>query len=103
LELVRADPSLMRRAIEELLRYDGPVERAPNRWPVEDVELGGHTLRRGEDVILILATANHDTKRFPDPRHARHPARRREARGLSAAGAITALVRRSRGSRRRWR
>jgi len=65
--LLERDPSLMPRAIEELLRYDGAVERALNRWAATDIELGGHTIRRGDDVIVILGSANRDPDRFPDP------------------------------------
>jgi cytochrome P450 len=52
---------------EELLRYEGPVERALNRWATEDVELGGKTIRRGEGVIVILGSADRDPARFRDP------------------------------------
>jgi cytochrome P450 len=61
------DPSLIPRAVEELLRYDGSVERALNRWAATDVELGGHTIRRGETVIVVLGSANRDGERFADP------------------------------------
>jgi cytochrome P450 len=64
LELVRADSSLFRGAVEEVLRYEGPVERALNRWAATDVELGGHTIRRGELVIGILNSAGRDSDRF---------------------------------------
>jgi cytochrome P450 len=61
------DPARVPAAIEECLRFDGPVERALNRWAASDVELGGHTIRRGDDVIAILGSANRDPERFPDP------------------------------------
>ena len=61
------DPARVGAAIEELLRFDGPVERALNRWASEDVELGGRTIRRGEGVILILGSADRDAGRFADP------------------------------------
>ena len=67
LEQVRADPALLPRAIEEVLRYEGPVERTLNRWAATDVELGGHTIRRGELVIAILGAADRDPERFPEP------------------------------------
>ena len=67
LELVRADPSLIPAAIEEVLRYEGPVERTLNRWAATDVELRGQTIRRGEVVIAILGSADRDSERFPDP------------------------------------
>ena len=67
LELVRADPSSIPAAIEEVLRYEGPVERTLNRWAATDVELRGQTIRRGEVVIAILGSADRDSARFPDP------------------------------------
>jgi cytochrome P450 len=67
LELVRNDATLLPSAVEELLRFDGPVERALNRWAAEDVELGGKTIRRGELVIAIVGSADHDSERFHDP------------------------------------
>jgi cytochrome P450 len=67
LALLRGDPSLIPAAVEELLRYEGPVERALNRWAATDVELGGHTIRRGELVIAILNSADRDPDRFPEP------------------------------------
>jgi cytochrome P450 len=67
LELVRADPSLLPGAVEEVLRYEGPVERTLNRWAATDVELGGQTIRRGDLVIAILNAADRDPERFPEP------------------------------------
>lgn len=67
LELLRADPSLLPGAIEEVLRYEGPVERTLNRWAATDVELGGQTIRRGELVIAILGSADRDPTRYPEP------------------------------------
>jgi cytochrome P450 len=64
---VELDPSLLPRAVEELIRYDGPVERTLNRWATEDVELGGRTIRRGETVIVILGAADRDADRFAAP------------------------------------
>jgi cytochrome P450 len=64
---VREDPALLAGAIEEVLRYEGPVERTLNRWAATDVELGGHTIRRGELVIAIVGSADRDGTRFPDP------------------------------------
>src|SRR5262249_14631386 len=61
------DPSRLPRAVEELIRYDGPVERTLNRWAAVDVELGGQTIRQGESVIVILGSADRDPERFADP------------------------------------
>jgi cytochrome P450 len=59
------DPARIPTAIEELLRYDSPVERTLNRWATTDVELGGQTIKRGDIVIAILGSANRDPDRFP--------------------------------------
>jgi cytochrome P450 len=64
---LKQNPDLMPAAVEELLRYDSPVERALTRWVAQDVELGGCQLRRGEMVIVILSSANRDETRFTDP------------------------------------
>ena len=54
-------------AIEELLRYDSPVDRALTRWVAEDVDLGEKSLRRGDMLIVILGSANRDELRFDGP------------------------------------
>ncbi|HET7573393.1 MAG TPA: cytochrome P450 [Gaiellaceae bacterium] len=61
------DPALLPRAVEELIRYDGPVERTLTRWAAVDVELRGRTIRRGEPVIVVLGAADRDPERFADP------------------------------------
>ena len=66
LALLRADPTLIPAAIEEVLRYEGPVERSLNRWAATDVELSGQTIRRGELVIPILTAAGRDPSRFKE-------------------------------------
>lgn len=67
LALLKADPSLMANAIEELLRYDGPVERATLRFAAEDLELGGQQIRRSEALAVVLASANRDAAQFDQP------------------------------------
>jgi cytochrome P450 len=64
---IEQDPSLLPRAVEELIRYDGPVERTLNRWAAVDVELRGQRIRRGESVIVVLGAADHDPERFEAP------------------------------------
>jgi cytochrome P450 len=64
---IERDPSLLPRAIEELIRYDGPVERTLNRWAAVDVELRGQKIRRGESVIAVLGAADRDPERFAAP------------------------------------
>jgi cytochrome P450 len=63
---VRADPSLIPRAVEETLRYDGPVQGLP-RQATEDVELAGTTIPAGALVFPLFASANRDETKFPDP------------------------------------
>jgi cytochrome P450 len=64
---IRQDPSLLPAAIEELLRFDGPVERTLNRWAATDVKLGGQAIARGDLVIAIVAAADRDPERFANP------------------------------------
>jgi cytochrome P450 len=58
------DPTLLPKAIEELVRFDGPSLIAVRRFAVEDIEIGGVTIPTGDTVILALASANHDETRF---------------------------------------
>ena len=67
LALLRDDATLIPGAVEEILRYEGPVERTLNRWAATDLELGGQTIRRGELVIAILGAADRDPDRFEHP------------------------------------
>jgi cytochrome P450 len=61
-----ADPSLIPSAIEEILRYESPIQHTA-RMPTEDLELGGQRIRRRQAVIAVLGAANRDPERFPDP------------------------------------
>ncbi|MGZ3264328.1 MAG: cytochrome P450 [Croceibacterium sp.] len=65
-QLLRRDPSLMRPAIEECLRYDGPI-RGLGRWATEDFELGGHKIKRMARVLLVQHAANRDPLAFENP------------------------------------
>ncbi len=67
LAAVRADPSKLAVAIEELLRFDAPVPHATFRYAVADVELGDVTIPAGAQVIISLAAANHDERLYSDP------------------------------------
>lgn len=64
--LLRSHPELMPTAVEELIRYDSPVQML-SRWAYEDVEIGGKLIRRGDSVGLILGSANRDPRRFDNP------------------------------------
>jgi cytochrome P450 len=60
------DPSLWPSAVQELLRYDGPVVFW-TRLVTQDVEIGGKQLRAGDMVYVSLAGANRDPEMFPEP------------------------------------
>jgi cytochrome P450 len=66
LDLLRRDRALLPNAIEELLRYDSGLV-AMARYVLEDFELRGRTLKKGQLVILSLTGANRDPRVFPDP------------------------------------
>jgi cytochrome P450 len=67
LKLVRDDPALLPGAVEEFLRYDGPVNPGVLRFAAEDVEIGGVTIPRGATVVIATAIAGRDPARFADP------------------------------------
>ncbi len=62
-----ADPTRIAGAIEEFLRYYGPVEMSLTRFAREDVELDGRRIRRGDQVTVLLASGDHDPAQFPEP------------------------------------
>lgn len=62
----RSDPSLDRSAIEELLRWEGPVH-VTARIATTDAEVGGQQIKAGEQLAVVLAAANRDPKTFPEP------------------------------------
>ncbi|WP_285743988.1 cytochrome P450 [Lentzea sp. NBRC 105346] len=64
---LRADPSLLPRAIEELLRFEGPAGTATLRFTLEPVSVGGVTIPAEEFVLVPLGAANRDGARFPSP------------------------------------
>jgi cytochrome P450 len=65
--LLRADPGLMPRAVEELTRWCGPQLLTIPRYPREDVEIEGVPVGKGEAVTAVIASANRDPRVFPDP------------------------------------
>lgn len=64
---LRQDPSLLDSAVEEMLRYDAPVQQATYRFAGERVSLAGERLERGQTVVVALGAANRDPAQFPDP------------------------------------
>src|SRR4051794_3646348 len=63
---LQENPSLLPSAVEEMLRYDCPVERAPMRYAAEDVEFSGVHIARGDAVSVVLGSANRDERQFAD-------------------------------------
>lgn len=66
LAALRAGPGLVPTAVEELLRYDTPAPMF-ERWVLEDIELHGVTIPRGQELALLFASANRDGAGFADP------------------------------------
>lgn len=60
------NPSLVPSAVEEMLRYECPSQHTGRIAP-DDVELGGKVIRKGQAVMAVMAAANRDPERFPDP------------------------------------
>ncbi len=65
-ELLRAHRELAPSAIEELMRYDGPTQ-AMVRVAVEDIEMEGKTIKRGDRIFTMINAANRDPMQFTDP------------------------------------
>lgn len=82
---LRADRSLVRPAVEELLRYDSPVQIAA-RTAYEDLSIGEHRIDAGGLVLAMLGAANRDPTRFADPE--RFDVARDEGPPMSFGGGI---------------
>ncbi|WP_262698997.1 MULTISPECIES: cytochrome P450 family protein [Streptomyces] len=65
--LEEGDERLLAAGVEELLRYDGPVEIATWRFATEPVTLAGQRIAEGEPVLVVLAAADRDPERFAEP------------------------------------
>lgn len=66
LQALRDDPSLMPSAVEELLRYTGPVH-GTGRVAKEELEVGGQAVKEGQVAFVLLGAANRDPAKFPEP------------------------------------
>jgi cytochrome P450 len=64
--LLRTRPEIVGSAVEELLRFESPVQHTARIAPA-DMQLGGKTIRQGSRVVAVLAAANRDPNRFSDP------------------------------------
>ncbi|USB33547.1 cytochrome P450 [Paenibacillus sp. YPG26] len=67
LERLIQEPELIHNAIEESLRFNGPVEFSTSRWAKEDFDFKGKEFKKGDLVILALNSANHDPRQFESP------------------------------------
>ncbi|WP_330347176.1 cytochrome P450 [Streptomyces sp. NBC_00582] len=67
LERLRADPRLAVPLVEELLRYEPPVQLVPQRVTLADIEVRGVTIPKGASLWLVLASGNRDPLRFENP------------------------------------
>ena len=65
-QLLRDEPTLVPVAVEELLRFESPIQHTA-RVAGDDVELGGRQIRKRQAVIAVLGAANRDPQRFPEP------------------------------------
>ncbi|MET8583837.1 cytochrome P450 [Streptomyces collinus] len=64
---LREDPGLSVRIVEELLRYEPPVQIVPQRTCITDIELRGTTIPKGSRIWLMIAAGNRDPERFKEP------------------------------------
>jgi cytochrome P450 len=66
LDLLRRSPDLVAGAVDELLRFDSPVQMT-QRVAIEDLELAGYRVRAGDEILLVLGAANRDPAVFAEP------------------------------------
>ncbi|MET7287281.1 cytochrome P450 [Streptomyces sp. NPDC005573] len=67
LQRLREDPELSIKIVEELLRYEPPVQIVPQRTNITDIEVRGVTIPKGSMIWLVIAAGNRDPERFADP------------------------------------
>jgi cytochrome P450 len=67
LQRLRADPGLSIKIVEELLRYEPPVQLVPQRASITDIEVRGVRIPKGSRIWLVLAAGNRDPERFKEP------------------------------------
>jgi cytochrome P450 len=67
LERLRHEPGLVTGLVEELLRYEPPVQLLPTRATLADIEVAGTSIPQGSPLALVLAAGNRDPSRFPNP------------------------------------
>jgi cytochrome P450 len=67
LALLRSNPELIPNAVEELLRYSSVLHMGARRVALEDIEVNGHLVKKGEGIICSIPAANRDERLFPEP------------------------------------
>jgi len=67
LDLLKRQPDLMPSAVEEMLRYESPIQRATFRMTKVPVEMGGTMIPKGQQVSAVIGAANRDPEIFPEP------------------------------------
>ena len=66
LQLLRGNPAMIEQAIEEMLRFDSPVQ-IDGRTALEEVEVGGKRIQKGQQIVLLIGAANRDPEVFANP------------------------------------
>jgi pimeloyl-[acyl-carrier protein] synthase len=89
LQRLRADPALTRSAIEEFLRFEGPLQ-GTSRTALQDLDYLGESIRAGDSLLSLVGCANRDPQQFPDP-HRLDIARKNNSHLTFGAGAHTCL------------
>jgi cytochrome P450 len=64
---LKSQPDLLPSAIEEMLRFESPVQRATFRLAIEAIEIGGAAIEKGQQVSAVIGAANRDAEQFPQP------------------------------------
>lgn len=66
METLKREPTIIQKAVEEMLRYDSPVQ-ITERIAIDNIKIGNQTIQAGEKIILCLGSANRDPAEFPNP------------------------------------
>jgi len=67
LDRLNREPSLIVGLVEELLRYEPPVQMLPSRTTLSDIDIDGTTIPKGSPLVLVLAAGSRDPDQFPNP------------------------------------
>lgn len=66
-QMLKDEPEMIEQAVEEILRFSGPSIQMQERYPTEDITLGGHLIPKGATVVTHPSAANRDPRVFDDP------------------------------------